>query len=387
MTQFLSTRIAGFQQSEIRNMTRECERVGGINLGQGLGDLPAPAAVQDGAIAAIRANRSQYALPEGISELREAIAAKLQRDNGITADPQTEIVVTSGTTGAFAAVLQALLNPGDGVLLFEPYYGYHLNTVLLSGNEPQFISLELPTFAFTEAALRAAIRPNTRAIVVCTPANPSGKVFSAAELQIIAKVAVAHGLLVITDEIYEYITYDGLPHVSPATVEGLRERTVSVMGFSKTFSITGWRVGYVLAPPALAQAINLVNDLLYVCAPTPLQYGVAQGLAESGPEYFAQLRAVYQHKRDIICAGLAQAGLTPLIPQGAYYVLAEIGHLGYADAKTAALALLGQTGVVGVPGTAFFHSAAGHSLIRFCYAKDDETLAEAARRLQRFRPA
>lgn len=247
--------------------------------------------------------------------------------------------------------------------------------------------MELPTFAFTEDGLRAAIRPNTRAIAVCTPANPSGKVFSAAELQIIAKVAAAHDLLVITDEIYEYITYDGQQHVSPATVEGLRERTVAVMGFSKTFSITGWRVGYVLAPPALAQAINLVNDLLYVCAPTPLQYGVAQGLAESGPEYFAQLRAVYQHKRDLICAGLAQAGLTPLIPQGAYYVLAEIGHLGYADAKSAALALLGQTGVAGVPGTAFFHSAAGHSLIRFCYAKDDATLAEAARRLQRFRPA
>ena len=387
MTKFISKRIAGFQQSEIRNMTRECERLGGINLGQGLGDLPAPTSVQEGAIAAIRGNHSKYALPEGITELRQAIAVKLLRDNGIAADPQTEIVVTNGTTGAFATALQALLNPGDGILLFEPYYGYHLNTILLSGNEPHFLGFELPTLAFCEASLRAAIRPNTRAILVCTPSNPSGKVFSEDELTSIAKVAVEHDLLVITDEIYEYITYDGRKHISPATVEGLRERTVSVMGFSKTFSITGWRVGYVLAPPELASAINLVNDLLYVCAPTPLQYGVAAGLAESGPEYFEHLGAIYQHKRDIICDGLAQAGLNPLIPQGAYYVLAEIGHLGYADAKTAALALLEQTGVAGIPGTAFFQSEAGHSLLRFCYAKDDESLAEAAKRLRRFRPA
>ena len=387
MTKFISKRIAGFQQSEIRNMTRECERLGGINLGQGLGDLPAPASVQEGAIAAIRGNHSKYALPEGIAELRQAIAGKLLRDNGIAADPQTEIVVTNGTTGAFATALQALLNPGDGILLFEPYYGYHLNTILLSGNEPQFLGLALPTFSFTEASLRAAIRPNTRAILVCTPSNPSGKVFSKEELTIIAKVAVEHNLLVITDEIYEYITYDGRKHISPATVDGLRERTVSVMGFSKTFSITGWRVGYVLAPPELARAINLVNDLLYVCAPTPLQYGVAAGLAESGPEYFEHLSAVYQHKRDIICEGLARAGLNPLIPQGAYYVLAEIGHLGYPNASAAALALLNQTGVAGIPGTAFFQSEAGHSLLRFCYAKDDASLVEAANRLQRFRPA
>ncbi|MFZ4699002.1 MAG: pyridoxal phosphate-dependent aminotransferase [Candidatus Methylumidiphilus sp.] len=387
MTQFISKRIEGFQQSEIRNMTRECDRVGGINLGQGLGDLPAPASVQEGAIAAIRDNYSKYALPEGTIGLREAIAAKLQRDNGIEADPLTEIVVTNGTTGAFATTLQALLNPGDGILLFEPYYGYHLNTILLSGNEPHFLGLALPAFSFTEEGLISAIRPNTRAILVCTPANPSGKVFSKDELKIIAKVAAEHDLLVITDEIYEYITYDGRKHISPATVEGLRERTVSVMGFSKTFSITGWRVGYVLAPPALARAINLVNDLLYVCAPTPLQYGVAKGLAESGPAYFEHLSSVYQLKRDIICEGLAQAGLNPLIPQGAYYVLAEIGHLGYADAKTAALALLEQTGVAGIPGTAFFHGEPGNSLIRFCFAKDDDSLAEAARRLQRFRPA
>jgi aminotransferase len=387
MTQFISKRVAGFQQSEIRNMTRECERVGGINLGQGLGDLPAPALVQEGAIAAIRNNLNKYALPEGIVELRQAIAAKLLRDNGITADPQTEIVVTHGTTGAFAATLQALLNPGDGIVLFEPYYGYHLNTVLLSGNEPQFIGLELPSFSFTDEGLRAAIRPNTRAILVCTPSNPSGKVFSEAELKAIAKVAADHDLLVVTDEIYEYITYDGHKHISPATVDGLRERTVSVMGFSKTFSITGWRVGYVLAPPQLACAINLVNDLLYVCAPTPLQYGVAKGLAGSGPEYFEHLRAIYQHKRDIICEVLDQAGLNPLTPQGAYYVLAEIGHLGYPDAKAAAMALLEQTGVAGIPGTAFFQGEVGHSLIRFCFAKNDETLAEAARRLRRFRPA
>lgn len=365
-------------------MTRECERVGGINLGQGLGDLPAPEPVQQAAIAAIREGRSQYALPEGVVELRRAIAAKLSRDNGLDADPDTEIVVTSGTTGGFAAVLQALLNPGDGVLLFEPYYGYHLNTLLLSGNVPQFVPLTLPDFAFSETAFRAAIGPETRAVLLCTPSNPSGKMFSEEELRRIGHIARERDLLVITDEIYEYITYDDRRHVSPAAIPGLRERTVSVMGFSKTFSITGWRIGYVVAPEPLAQAINLVNDLFYVCAPTPLQYGVAQGL-ESPPEYYQHLRAVYQGKRDLLCAGLAEAGLTPLIPQGAYYVLADVARLGYPGAEAAALGILQRTAVAAIPGTAFFQGAVGEQLLRFCFAKHDAVLETAVQRLRELR--
>lgn len=381
-----SRRIAGLQASDIRLMTRECERVGGINLGQGLGDLPTPPPVREGAIAAIRAGRNTYTLPEGIPPLRVGIADKLRRDNGLEVDPEREIVVSAGTTGAFAATLTALLNPGDGILLLEPYYGYHLNTILLSGLEPRFLTLAAPEFALREEELRAALGPNTRAIVLCTPSNPSGKMLSAEEIAAVDRVARDADLLVITDEIYEYITYDGHRHISPASVGNLRERTVSIMGFSKTFSITGWRLGYAVAAEPLAAAINLVNDLLYVCAPAPLQAGVAEGL-RAPPEFFRELGAEYQRKRDILCEGLAEAGLTPLVPRGAYYVLADVSGFGYPSAKSAALALLEQTGVAGVPGSAFYRGTAGEGLIRFCFAKDDASLREAARRLRGFRPA
>lgn len=384
MTFPIAKRIANLQPSDIRLMTKECERLGGINLGQGLGDLPAPPLVREGAIKAIQDGLNTYTAAEGVAPLRQAIAAKLKRDNGLDVDPDQQIVISSGTTGAFAATLTALLNPGDGILLLEPFYGYHLNTILLSGLEPQFLTLTAPEFALDEAALLAAVQPNTKAMVVCTPSNPSGKMFSPEELAIIERVAEQHNLLVISDEIYEYITYDGRQHISPAAFGQLGKRTVSIMGFSKTFSITGWRLGYAVAEATLAQAINLVNDLLYVCAPSPLQYGVAAGL-QSPPEYFEKLRSEYQRKRDIICEGLIDVGLRPSIPQGAYYVLADISHLGYPTAKAASLALLEQTGVASIPGSSFYHSAAGEGLIRFCFAKDDATLREAVERLKAFR--
>ncbi|WKJ92352.1 pyridoxal phosphate-dependent aminotransferase [Methylomonas montana] len=380
----IAHRIADLRPSDIRLMTKECERVGGINLGQGLGDLPTPPLVRDGAIKAILDGQNTYTPSEGVTPLRLAIAEKLKRDNGLEVDPENEIVISNGTTGAFAATLTALLNPGDGIILLEPYYGYHLNTILLQGLEPQFLTLTPPEFSLDEAALNAAVRSNTKAMVLCTPSNPSGKMFSAAELAIVERVAEQHNLLIISDEIYEYITYDGRQHISPATVGRLAERTVSIMGFSKTFSITGWRLGYAVAKAPLANAINLVNDLLYVCAPSPLQYGAAAGL-QATPEYFQHLRAEYQRKRDIICEGLNDAGLTPLVPQGAYYVLASIDHLGFPDAKTASINLLEQTGVASVPGSSFYQSRAGESLIRFCFAKDDATLREAVARLRKLR--
>lgn len=381
----IAHRIAGLRPSDIRLMTRECERLGGINLGQGLGDLPTPPMVREGAIKAIQEGRNTYTPSEGVTPLRQAIAEKLKRDNALDVGPEHEIVISNGTTGAFAATLTALLNPGDSILLLEPYYGYHLNTILLSGLEPQFLPLSPPEFALDEGALNAAVRSNTRAMVLCTPSNPSGKMFSAAELAIVERFAERHNLLIISDEIYEYITYDDRRHVSPASIGGLAKRTVSIMGFSKTFSITGWRLGYAVAEASLANAINLVNDLLYVCAPSPLQYGAAAGL-QATPEYFQNLRAEYQRKRDIICEGLADAGLTPLIPQGAYYVLANISHLGFSCSKAAAMALLEQTGVASIPGSSFYQSDLGEGLIRFCFAKDDATLREAVGRLSKFHP-
>lgn len=365
-------------------MSRESDRLGAINLGQGICDMPTPPLVVEGAKAAIDARKSIYSYAEGILELRQAIAEKLARDNGIQADPMSEIVVTAGTSGAFTATITGLLDPGDGILLMEPYYGYHLNTAIVAGLEPQFLTLRPPDFVLTEDALRQSLRPNTRAMVVCTPSNPSGKMFSPEELAIIDRVAADNDLLVITDEIYEYIRYDGRPHISPATVGNLRARTVSIMGFSKTFSITGWRLGYAVAPAPLAQAITLINDLYYICAPTPLQHAAANGL-KAPKSYFDGLQTLYGKKRDMLCGALDRAGLTPIVPQGAYYVLADVRALGYATAREAAMALLEGARVASIPGSAFYRGDIGEGLLRFCFAKEDDILAEACRRIEAFR--
>ncbi len=380
----IAKRVQDFAQSDIRRMTRECERLNGINLGQGICDLPTPEPVREGAIAAIRENRSTYSFAEGARELREAIARKLLQDNGLQADPVSQICVTVGASGAYASAIHALLDPGDGILLFEPYYGYHLNAALLAGLVPEFATLTPPEFALSEAGMEAAITPRTRAIVVCTPSNPSGKMFTREELSIVARVAQRHDLLVITDEIYEYIRYDGRPHVSPASIEGLRQRTVTIMGLSKTFSITGWRLGYTFAPPEMTRAITLVNDLYYVCAPTPLQLGAARGFA-APRSYFDELQSGYQRKRDAICSALREARLTPIVPQGAYYVLADCSRLGFPSSREAAMHVLTATRVASVPGSAFYRGAEGEKLLRFCFAKDDAVLDEACSRLTALR--
>jgi len=380
----IATRLQGLLQSEIRRMTRECERVGGINLGQGICDLPTPPLVRDGAIAAIRENRSTYSFAEGAAELRQAIAKKLQRDNGLRADPASEICVTVGASGAYAAAIHALLDPGDGILLLEPYYGYHLNAAIVAGFTPEFLALSPPDFALREEALEAAITPRTRAVVLCTPSNPSGKMFSREELSALARVADRHDLLVITDEIYEYIRYDGRPHLSPASIPELAARTVTIMGLSKTFSITGWRLGYTFAPAEMTKAIGLVNDLYFVCAPTPLQLGAAAGFAAPA-SYFSELQSGYQRKPDVICAALRRAGLPPIVPQGAYYVLADCSRLGFATSREAAMHVLEATRVASVAGSAFYRGAEGDKLLRFCFAKDDTVLEVACGRLASLR--
>ena len=378
-------RLAGLVQSDIRRMTRECERVGGINLGQGICDLVTPPLVRDGAIEAIRAGHSTYSFAEGIEPLRRAIAIKLERDNGLRADPATEIVVTAGSSGAYASALFALLDPGDGIVLFEPYYGYHLNTALVAGLEPQFVTLDAPRFRIDEARLRAAVRPNTRAIVLCSPSNPSGHMLDEEELRSVERIAREHDLWVITDEIYEYIRYDGRPHLSPAAIGSLAERTVTIMGLSKTFSITGWRLGYAVAREDVARAIALVHDLFFICAPTPLQHGVAAGFA-APKSYFDSLQSEFARKREWTCAALERAGLQPIVPEGAYYVLADVSRLGHETSRDAALAILERTKVATVPGTSFFQDPnLGERFVRVCYAKEDPVLQQACERLAALR--
>lgn len=383
MRQFRSMRFEGLVQSDIRRMTRECEKLDGINLAQGNSDMPTPPIVLEAAIKAIRAQKNTYTLPEGVAELRNAIAEKLRNHNGIEADPNSEIVLTVGATGGFATTLMALLNPGDGILMFEPYYGYHLNSALATGLEPQFLTLNPPDFMLREDNLRAAIQPNTKAVVICTPSNPSGKMFSHDELITLARIAKERDLLVITDEVYEYIRYDGRLHISPATVGDLWERTVSILSLSKTFSITGWRLGYVVAPEAMARLITLANDLYYVCAPTPLQHGVIAGI-RAPEEFYESLQAEYAKKRDMICDALNEARMDPIVPQGAYYVLANIEHLGYETALDTARAILGDVGVAAVPGTAFYRGANGEKLLRFCFAKESRVLEQACRKITQF---
>jgi len=381
----ISDRLRGLVQSDIRRMSRECERVGGINLGQGICDLPTIPELVEGACDAIRSNKATYSKFEGIDLLRERIARKVERHNGFTADPSKEIVVTVGSSGGFLAAAMATLNVGDEVILFEPYYGYHLNTFKVLGFEPKFVPLQAPDWTIDFDVLRAAFSPKTKAIVVCTPSNPSGKMFTREELEKIGALCREFGAWIFTDEIYEYIVYDGRKHVSVASIPSCRDLAITISGFSKTFSITGWRVGYVISDERVAGPIGLMNDLFAICAPTPLQWGVARAL-EIGDEYYRDMAADYQTKRDMLADALSEAGFEPSIPQGSYYMLAKIPD-DFRDDKEAAQALLESTRVASVPGSAFFVSEVGKRMLRFCYAKDFESLEEACKRLRAFKPA
>ena len=381
----ISDRLRGLVQSDIRRMSRECERVGGINLGQGICDLPTIPELIEGACDAIRANKATYSKFEGIDPLRERIARKIERFNGYKVDPATEIVVTVGSTGGFATAALATLNAGDEVILFEPYYGYHLNTLKVLGVVPKFVPLVAPDWTIDFDALRAAFGPKTRGIVVCTPSNPCGKVFTRDEMERIGALCHEFGAWAFTDEIYEYIVYDGRRHVSMASIDSCRDVTITISGFSKTFSVTGWRIGYVAVDARIASSIGLVNDLFYVCAPTPLQWGIARAL-EIGDDYYAGLSADYQKKRDMLAEALTEAGFEPSVPQGAYYMLARIPD-DLRDDKEAAQVLLESTRVASVPGSAFFVSEAGKRMLRFCFAKDFDSLEEACRRIRAFKPA
>ena len=280
--------------------------------------------------------------------------------------------------------MMALFDPGDEIVLFEPYYGYHLNAAVVAGLGIRTVPLSPPDFAIDPDRVRAALTPRTRAILVNTPMNPCGKVFDREELLAIAEICHEHDLICLTDEVYEYLIYDDRTHVSMASLPGMRDRTITLSSYSKTFSITGWRVGYMCGPAPLAEAVGLVNDLYYICAPAPLQRAVATGVRDLPPAYYADMRADYARKREIFCGVLREVGLEPIVPDGAYYVLADVKSLGCETAKDAAMRLLHEAGVASVPGSAFYTGATGEGLTRFCYAKRDADLEKACENLTRW---
>jgi len=383
MKRHINQRMAGLAHSEIRAMTQACVQAKGLNMAQGVCDTPVPPMVLRAAAQAMEQGKNVYSRFDGLPELRQAIAKKLAQYNGIVADPETDVTVSAGATGAFHCACLALLDPGDEVVLFEPYYQYHISALLAVEAVPVPVKMQAPDWNCTRADVERVITPRTRVIIVNSPGNPSGKVFSRSELESIAAIAQQHDLFVFTDEIYEYFLYDGRTHVSLATLPGMADRTITLGGYSKTFSITGWRIGYSVASARWAQAIGAMNDLLYVCAPTPLQAGVAAGIQELSDLFYRDLARDYQQKRDRFCQALAKAGLTPSIPQGAYYVLADASRLPGTTGKARAMFLLETIGLAGVPGEAFFSGPEGKQFIRFSYAKIDSDIDDACQRLAR----
>jgi len=379
----LSALAPGTVQSEIRAMSVACEQMGGINLAQGVCDTPVPPPVEEAAIKAIRDGHNIYTRLDGIGRLRTAIAAKQKRDYGLEYDPETEVLVASGATGGLHAACMALLNPGDEVILFEPFYGYHTATLRSLRMNPVLVPLDAPDWILVADRLRKAVTAKTRAIVVNTPANPSGKIFTRAELEAVAEVCLEHDLFLFTDEIYEYFVYDGAQHISAATLPGMRERTIVISGFSKTFSVTGWRLGYVTADKKWMGAMSYFHDLTYVCAPSAFQHGAAAGLEQLPQSFYTELATAHQDKRARILAALTDAGLTPSTPAGAYYVLADASKLQGTTSAEKARNLLAATGVASVAGSAFFRSGGGEDLLRFCFAKIDDDLNEACARLRK----
>lgn len=377
----LSDRSTTIAQSEIRSMTRACNALGGINMAQGVCDLEVPREVIDGAKRAMDEGVNIYTPTEGLPVLRQAIASKMKRFYDVSVDAN-QILVSDGARGAFYTACMALLNSGDEVILFEPYYGYHRSTLSSIGVVPKFVRLEAPEWKLDTDALRAVCTSKTRAMVICNPANPSGKVFTKDELEQIGAFAQEHDLIVFADEMYEHFLYEGAVHIHAMSIESLKDRCVTLSCFSKVFSITGWRLGYAIAPVEVIEAMAQFNDLIYVCAAAPLQMGAAEGLEKLGDDYYHELASVHQRKRDLFCNALRDAGLNPSVPMGAYYVMTDISSISGQDDFEKVMSILEKTGVAAVPGRAFYHDDGGKNMARFCYSKPLEVLEDAAKRIR-----
>lgn len=372
------------QGNLLRSLTLVINGVpGGINLGQGVCDLDTPAPLVTGACASIDGGDRQLYTPyAGLPDLRTAIAKKLQRHNGLPYEAKN-VAVCTGSSGAFFAAGMTLIDPGDEVVLLEPFYSYHWTTVPLFGARPVAVALDRQTLAFDPAALRKALTPRTRAVVVNTPGNPSGKVWTRTELEQLAAVLDGSDVLVLTDEVYEYMCFDGRSHVSPATVPGLAERTLTMNSFSKTFSITGWRIGFLAGPAPIVEKCGIVFDQIEVCAARPMQRGVQRALEQLPDSYYTDLQAGYQKKRDAFCAALRDAGFGYSVPQGAYYVLADYRSVfGDLEPHPAVLKMIERIGVNAVPGHLFFARPDGVRSMRFQFAVDWPVLEEAMARLR-----
>ena len=380
-----SEKALRFTESTIREMTRLSDFHGAVNLSQGFPDFPAPAAVKDAACEAIRTDDNQYALTWGAQPLREAIAREFVRFYGVPVEADTQITVCCGSTEAMISTMLATVNPGDEVIVFEPFYENYGPDTILSGAVPRYVTLREPNWAFDPDELAAAFNNKTKAIIINTPNNPTGKVFSREELSVVAKLCHHWDVLAITDEIYDHIIYDKLEHVPMAAMDGMADRTVTINGLSKTFSVTGWRVGWAIAPPPVSEAIRKVHDFLTVGPAAPLQAAgaVALGLPDG---YYTRLACEYQRRRDLLLDILERHKFICYKPSGAYYIMTDIEKFGFSSDVDFARYLVADVNVAAVPGSSFYHDPSlGRTKLRFCFCKTDEVLIEADRRLVKLR--
>ncbi|HUO65607.1 MAG TPA: aminotransferase class I/II-fold pyridoxal phosphate-dependent enzyme [Terriglobales bacterium] len=383
----ISKRVQGFTESVIREMTRVNNQYDGINLAQGMPNFPPPKEIVEAAHRAIDGDFHQYAITWGTPRLRQAVADKYRKFYGMDIHPDRHVTVCCGSTETMLATLMAVLNPGDEVIIFEPFYENYGPGCIMSQAEPVYVPLEPPGFGFDPDRLRKAVSPRTRAIIFNSPNNPTGKIFSRAELQTIADVCIEHDLLAITDEIYEHIVYDGATHTPIATLPGMAERTITISGISKSYSVTGWRVGYAVASAELSVGIRRAHDFITVGAPHPLQEAAVTAL-NLPDAYYVSLRESYQARRDLLFSKVEQAGFKAFKPQGAYYILTDVAHwlpeYKCADDHEFAMFLVKDIGVATVPGSSFYSTKElGRTKIRFCFPKTDDMLIEAGRRLQK----
>ena len=379
----LSDRVQTFTDSVIRRMTRIANRCGAINLSQGFPDFDPPAELTDALARAAKEGPHQYSITFGAKNFRDALAAKASKSMGRAIDPETEIVVTCGSTEAMMCAMMSTVDPGDRVAVFSPFYENYGADAILSGAEPLYVPLRPPDFVFDPEELENAFRRGAKSLILCNPSNPCGKVFSPEELRFIAELAEKYDAFVLTDEVYEHIVYAPFKHISFASLPGMKERTLTCGSLSKTYSITGWRLGYVISSPEITENVRKVHDFLTVGAAAPLQEAAVIAL-EFGPEYYAELQAKYTSLRDFFLAGLTEAGIPHTVPQGAYYVLADISEFGYESDLEFCELMAEKVGVAAVPGSSFFRENV-NDFVRFHFAKKESTLAEALDRLMTLR--